>query len=88
MSERIGDGPIDRNLREAMNILARVLDDTLNSGAKGPNRTTGFVLLAFPFGSDDGRCNYISNASRDDVLVLLKEQVRRFEGAPDVSGKA
>lgn len=33
-------------------------------------------------------CNYISNAVRDDVVVLLKEQLARFEGSPDVTGHA
>ena len=30
----------------------------------------------------------IITARREDVLVLLKEQVRRFEDAPDVKGQA
>ena len=34
------------------------------------------------------RCNYISNASREDVIVLLKEQLARFEGQAEVSGTA
>jgi hypothetical protein len=34
------------------------------------------------------RCNYISNGRREDVVVLLKEQLARFEGSPDVTGRA
>jgi hypothetical protein len=33
-------------------------------------------------------CNYISNARREDVIMLLKEQLARFEGQPEVSGRA
>jgi hypothetical protein len=86
---QLGDAPIDEKYRQMMNDVARALDDIFNGGAKGPDRTTGFVLLVFPFGSEDGRCNYISNgADRDDIVVLLKEQIKRFEGQPDISGSA
>jgi hypothetical protein len=27
-----------------------------------------------------GRCNYISNADRKDVVALMKEQIKLFEG--------
>ena len=41
-------------------------------------------LLVFPFGDGPGRCNYISNGvNRDDVVTLMKEQIKRFEGQPD-----
>jgi len=44
--------------------------------------------LFFPFEGREGRCNYISNAAREDVLTLLKEQVARFEGQPEMKGRA
>jgi hypothetical protein len=44
--------------------------------------------MVFPFDSFDGRANYISNARREDVIVLLKEQLARFEGQPEMKGKA
>lgn len=79
-AEQLGDGPIEPAYIERMNELAHTLDIAFNGGAKGNDRTTGFVLLVFPFGSSDGRCNYISNgADRADVLTLLKEQAKRFE---------
>lgn len=87
MSDRIGDGPIEPKYRELMNELARGVDRTLNGPHPLP-RETGFVLLVFPFEGHEGRCNYISNAKREDIVVLLKEQLRRFEGAPDVKGTA
>ena len=84
----IGDAPIDPKLIEMMNSLARGLDEILNGGAKGKARKNGFILMVFPFDGHEGRCNYISNAERADVVTLLREQLRRFEGAPDVTGSA
>ena len=81
------DQPIEQQYRAKMNELAHFLDEYFNGDVKGRTRKTGFVLMTFAFG-DQGRCNYISNAERKDVVVLLKEQLRRFEGAPDVEGHA
>lgn len=85
----LGDGPIQADLLGVMNALARGLDDALNGDLRGADRKVGFVLLAFPFNSTDGRCNYISNgADRKDIVTMLKEQIKRFEGQPDVRGTA
>jgi hypothetical protein len=79
MSERLGDAPIEQAYIELMNCIAHVLDEAFNGEAKGKDRSTGFVLLVFPFG-DEGRCNYISNgADRKDIVTLFKEQIKRFE---------
>jgi hypothetical protein len=80
---QIGDAPIQEEYREMMNGLARGIDDVLNGVDVRP-KTVGFVLLVFPFDSTDGRCNYISNGARADIKVLLKEQLARFEGMPEV----
>lgn len=89
MAERLGDAPIEPKHHEVMNQVARTLDKVFNGEAKGDERKTGFILLVFPFGNNDGRCNYISNgADRRDVVVLMKEQIKRFEGAPEVKGTA
>jgi len=74
--------------RAQTQVLADVLDEHFNGDAKAGNRQTGFVLLVFPFHDREGRCNYISNANREDVVTLLKEQLAHFSGAPDVSGRA
>lgn len=69
-----------------MRSLATGVDEILN-GKKNPRRN-GFVLLVFPFGAEEGkRCNYVSNAERADIVVLLKEMVARFEGQPEQSGR-
>lgn len=86
---RLGDAPIEMRYRKIMNKLARKIDGFLNVNTRGPSRKTGFVLLVFPYGEDTkGRCNYISNgADRKDIVVLMKEQIARFEGQPELSGQ-
>lgn len=90
MADRLGDGPIERAYREQMNEVACALDEIFNGEAKGADRKVGFILMVFPFGNhDDGRCNYISNgADRRDVVVMMKEQIARFEGQPEIKGTA
>jgi hypothetical protein len=85
----LGDGPIQPEYRAMLNAVARALDETFNGGAKGNDRKVGFVLMLFPFGDNVGRCNYISNgADRKDVVVLMKEMIARFEGQPELEGRA
>jgi len=87
----LGDGPIQQEYRERMNAVARGLDEIFNGDAKGNDRKTGFVLLVFPFGeaAAKDRCNFISNgADRRDVVALMKEMIARFEGQPEMVGRA
>lgn len=81
------DNKIAAEYREAMNYLARGIDRLFNG--RDEHKNTGFVLLVFPFGETEGRrANYISNASRKDIVSTLKEIAARFEGQPEVSGTA
>lgn len=84
----IGDAPIEPRNHQLMNSMAAGIDDVLNGDKTGADREWGFVLLVFPFHGADGRANYISNANRADIVVLLKEQLARFEGQPEMTGKA
>jgi hypothetical protein len=90
----LGDGPVDEEYREQMTALARGLDIYLNGQKGEAPRRNGFVLLMFPFTNKEqergtnGRCNYISNAAREDIVVLLREQLSRFEGMPEAGGSA
>ena len=87
--ERLGDQPLQDQYRAQMVAIAGALDEFLNGKARGPDRGVGFVLLVFPYGEKEGRCNYISNgADRRDIVVLLKEQLARFEGQPETQGRA
>jgi hypothetical protein len=86
---RLGDGPIQPELFDKMNALALGLDEIVNEGKRGQDRDWGFVLMMFPYGDRSGRCNYISNgADRADVVTLMKEMIARFEGQPEMGGKA
>lgn len=87
-NQRLGDGPIEAKHHRMMNTLASTLDELLNGEETGADRKTGFILVVFPFGNTDGRANYISNAERSDVVTMLKEQLARFEGQPEMVGKA
>ena len=83
----LGDAPIDSEYIEKMNELAHFLDRYFNEHVRGKDRKTGFVLLVFPFEDHEGRCNYISNgADRKDIVTMFKEQIKRFEGQPDMTG--
>jgi len=86
--QRIGDAPVERQYVESMKQVARMIDAVFNEGATGDERTTGFILMVFPFEGHEGRCNYMSNAERKDVVTMLKEQIKRFEGQPDITGHA
>jgi hypothetical protein len=87
--QSIGDAPIEEAHRAKMNVIAHALDEMFNGTAKGKDRETGFVLLVFPFGAQDGRCNYISNgADRRDIVTMFKEQIAKFEGQPEMKGRA
>ena len=72
----LGDGPIEDAYRESMRGIGRALDEVLNPEGE---RLAGFVLIVAPIGNAEGRCNYISNIGREDVMTLLREQLVRFE---------
>lgn len=83
------DEVIDPQYEAQMVHLARTIDRIFN-GDPGPERVkkTGFFLCVFPFDNFDGRSNYVSNANRKDIIVLLKEMAARFQGQPEVEGRA
>jgi hypothetical protein len=85
----LGDAPIEPEYIDAMNSVAHAVDTIFNGTARGKDKKTGFVLMVFPFGDHGGRCNYISNgADRKDIVVLMKEMIARFEGQPEMKGRA
>lgn len=88
--KRLGDAPIEARFRNLMNAAMAAVDEAFNPGAKaGAERGTGIIILVFPYKDHEGRCNYISNgAERRDVAILLREQAARFEGQPELKGRA
>ena len=88
MTNRIGTGPIDPEYVEVMTALARGIDRILNGESSNEPKQTGFILMVFPLNGHEGRCNYMSNGKREDVVVLLREQLNRFEGYAAQKGRA
>lgn len=92
MKHELGDAPIQEKYRDQMRAIASALDDILNPGEDDADRKTGFVLMVYPIGqltNGDARCNYVSNgADRKDVVALMKEMIARFEGQPELAGRA
>ena len=89
----LGDGPVQEEYVNPMNVMAGIIDEFFNGPPNTPDKLrvskkVGFVLLVFPFDDVTGRCNYISNANRDDVVTMLKEQIKYFEGQAQVKGRA
>ena len=81
------DEEIVRRYRDHMQALATALDRTLNGDLKGTDRNVCFTLLVTDFNKGT-RVNYISNGMREDIVVMLKEVLARFEGQPEQSGHA
>lgn len=86
----LGDRPVEPEFATTMAALADGLDQILNGkGVHGADRKVGFILQVFNMNEIGmGRVNYISNCERRDVLVMLKEQVARFEGLRQKPGRA
>lgn len=90
LEQRLGDAPVEEQYHAQMTAIMQALDEYLN-GPKGPGyvKRNGIVIMMFPFENFDGRCNYMSNgADRQDIVTLMKEMIRRFEGQPEMSGRA
>ena len=71
--------PIQPEYFQVMNEIGHLVADAINPDGV---RRNGFALLVFPFGqpNDQHRCNYISNAVREDMIATMKEFIARAEG--------
>lgn len=89
LEQRLGDAPVQQEYQDKMAAVMRAIDEFVNGGAKGDARKTGVVLLMAPFGETSGRCNFMSNGiDRHDIVNLFKEMIARFEGQPEITGRA
>jgi len=86
-NETLGDAPIEPQLHGLMAEVGNAIHDILNMNAPAGEKM-GFVLLVFQAENHEGVCNYISNSPREDVVVLMKEQLARFEGRMGRDGTA
>jgi len=77
---------LERTRRE-LQTLAQILDEQFNGDIRP--KKNAFVLLLMPFDAPAGaRVNYVSNADRKDIIVMMKEVLARFEGQPEQKGTA
>jgi hypothetical protein len=87
-------GPIQPELHDLMNAIARGLDDVFNGeDCKPEDKKVWFFLAAgnFAAGSDEpitNRFNYISNADKLDVRATLKDVLARLEARLQSGGRA
>tara|TARA_R110002110_G_scaffold64634_2_gene178539 strand:- start:2166 stop:2438 length:273 start_codon:yes stop_codon:yes gene_type:complete len=84
---------IQARYRQRMNEVMTSLDHMFNGPTRGADREVGIMLLIFPYGEQElgqeRRTNYISNgADRRDMIILMKELIARFEGQPEITGRA
>ena len=87
--DRLGDAPVQADYQKMMTAIMQGIDELLNPDKETKGRATGILIMMFPYGDHSGRCNYMSNgADRRGVVILMKEMIARFEGQPDVTGRA
>ena len=87
--QRLGDAPVEAEYHEKMTAVIQAIDEFFNGKAKAPHKQIGVVMMVFRYGDEPGRCNYMSNgADRQDVVTLMKEMIARFEGQPEMQGRA
>ena len=84
--ERLGSKPVETEYHRSLRAVFMTIDEWLNPDKA--DKKVGIIVMMFPLGERPGRCNYMSNAKREDIVVLLKEQLRYFEGQPEnLSGR-
>jgi hypothetical protein len=62
-----------------MAFLAQQIDHLFNGDLRGQDRTTGFLLMVFPFGAGERRARFVSNAANADTIPMLKEAIALLE---------
>lgn len=73
----------DADIKVSMAIqkIAAGLNEVLEEVA---GEEYGFMLLTFPF-DREARCQYVSNAQREDAVRAISELLERWdEGMPDI----
>ena len=77
------DQTAPERLQDFLSSIAAALDQILNGKEVLKDKTlrkTGFILMIYPYGSIDDRCNFITNgATRTEIIARLKTQIQTFE---------
>lgn len=42
-------------------------------------KRNGYIIMVFPFGDENGRCNLMTNMDRSQVVPLLQMQIEQYE---------
>jgi len=74
------DTELEDKYKHPMYVFAKSFEQFIKE--TWPELDSGFLVAMFDIG-DKGRFNYASNCNRDDIIVLLKEMLARFEGMPE-----
>lgn len=69
----------DANTRTHLQKIAWLIDEELPEG-------WGFLLMAFPYGEQDGRVNYVAKCQREDGIKVVREWLNKQDN-PDNFGK-
>jgi hypothetical protein len=78
-----------QSLAAKMELIAAKLDRLLNGEHRHKERHTGFILMVFPFHEDlSGGANFISSATHDEALEVMKLTVARIEATQEPKGTA
>ncbi len=73
--------PIEKDTNGAMRELARCVEQRVGT------EEYGFMVLVFPWGAKDTVAHYISNASRVDMIRVLREKADVLERKMDIEDK-
>ena len=78
--ENPAEGQRDANTRERLRQIGELINEELPQG-------WGYFLCAFPFNDGEGRCNYIANAKREDVITMLTNMLELWKQNPEHFGQ-
>ena len=70
--------PIEQNTDKTMQFMGNQIKTMI-----GPNY--GFALIIVPFSAIDGVGHYVSDADRDDIIKVLRQQADNLESGQDLS---
>ncbi len=79
MKKRLEDMD-EQELRQVLNTIGHVLTETISELTETEGKPKFCVLLF----DDPKTSQYLSTCNRDDMILALKESVKRLEGREDV----
>jgi len=74
------DNEVESTIRTELRAIGKIIDKYVKM--RYGDRMCWLVAM-FPY-NEGGRFNYMCPGKREDIIVLLKEMLARFEGMPEV----